>query len=692
MRRGISGIARPAVIFVIALALRLWNSLSTGQNFYANYLSDASTYRQWASSILEGIPYGDPIFIMGPLYPYFLALNLWLGLDYDSILILQALLGALTCLGIYLVAGRIYGRGAAFITGIIAALYAPFIFYSGLLLSESLQVMMLILSLILLTSTGSNFRQLKILVAGVIIGLAALAQGTIILFAILAASYWLIENFMASRQSSPANWKKAGLILAGAAIGIMPAAVHNLAGGDFVPIASNLGINFYIGNNMRSSGTYDAPPGLNLADDFSGRKVAERETGQRLKASGVSSFWMTKSIEYIKGQPLHFIRGLANKGWLYLWSFDIPQAESIQLQHMYSIPFRLPLPGFGFVLILGLTGIILSRRSESWRLLLLLLTANLLGVTLFFAIGRFRLIGAIPLLIFSGLALTEIIGFIKNRQKHELLTAFVMLSAFAIIAFLPRSIDPRNKLASAHNNLGLYYYFTGDIDRAASWYHRAEKIMPTFSGALNNIGTYFYLKNQIDSAEYYFNKSWACDSTENETAMNLGRLAEDKKDFALAEKFYTRARELAPFGLEPQTALERLKQARQGKQKTSTSADSFDELSAIAESYAARGEHVLAQGFYERALLLRPEDIKTLNNLGFSYQATKKFSRAADCFTKLIGLEPANAVAINNLAGTVYQMGQADSAISLWERALKLEPDNAQIKKNLEYVRRTRPK
>jgi tetratricopeptide (TPR) repeat protein len=211
--------------------------------------------------------------------------------------------------------------------------------------------------------------------------------------------------------------------------------------------------------------------------------------------------------------------------------------------------------------------------------------------------------------------------------------------------------------------------------------------MPTFPGALNNIGTYFYLKGKADSALAYFNKSWHADTTESETAMNLGKLAEDKRDYQQAMSYYEKAKIAAPFGLEPQAAIDRIHTLQSGGGNAALPDQSFESLFGIAEQLAARGQFAEAQAYYERALRLQPDDIKTLNNLGFAYQAQTKYPQAAQCFVKVLGQSPNNSIAYNNLAGTLYQMGMADSAKVLWEKALKIDPTNAQIKKNLDFVK-----
>jgi tetratricopeptide (TPR) repeat protein len=676
----------PLIIGLLAIIPRIWNVLATGSEYYANFLSDASTYRFWAAQIIAGAGYGEPVFVMGPLYPYFLALNLGLGFNFNGVLFIQAFLGAFTCILIYYITRIIYGNLAGFISGIIAAFYGPFIFYNGLLLSETIQILLLAIAILLLVSRFRKSSRLPVFIAGVLIGLTSLAQGTVAIFAILLAGFWLIRYYRHSKRESSRYGNWAILLFAGTIAGILPATIHNLANGDFVPISSNMGINFYVGNNAGSTGAYDAPPGLNLATDFSGRKVAEKQMHRQLKSSEVSSFWMARAFADIKAAPFDFLGRMAKKIWLYFWYFDIPQAESLQTQRLFSPIFKLPLPGFGLILLLGALSIALCKIDERTWIILLALIANLIGITLFFVIGRFRLVGALSLLILSGPGLLALVENIKKHNYHQLIIVSCVIFILTIVLFLPRPINRREKLASAYNNIGIYYYYNGELDKALNWYRQAAVIMPTFPGALNNIGTYFYLKGQADSAMSYFEKSWNIDTTETETAMNLGRLAEDKGDYPKAIDYYEKAKLLAPFGNDAESAIDRVHKMQKGN-AAAVPEESFGALFELAERLAGRYLFAEAQINYERALRLRPNDIRTLNNLGYAYQAQEKYSQAAQCFSDVLKQSPNNAIAYNNLAGTVYQIGMADSAKTLWQKALKFDPGNAQIKKNLDFVK-----
>jgi tetratricopeptide (TPR) repeat protein len=500
---------------------------------------------------------------------------------------------------------------------------------------------------------------------------------------LVLAIYWLIRFFKSKARDNKELLTKLGILFAGVLLGVLPATLNNLSYGDFVLISSNTGINFYIGNNAASTGAYEEPPGLDLSSDFTGRQVAEREMGRHLKSSEVSSYWTGKTLDDIKRSPIGFVGGLFKKAWLYLWYFDISQAESIEIQHLFSPVFKLPLAGFGLVLIFGMIGMLSGKLDDNRWMLILLFLSSFVGTVLFFVVGRFKLVGALPLLISSGAGVILLYNLLRNRNWISAAKYAGIAILILIMIVLPRPLDRREKLASAYDNVGIFYHFKSQPAESIKWYRMAEGIMPNYSASLNNIGTYYYGQGQLDSSEYYFKKSLAVDSLSDKTLMNLGRIATEKGNLDLARSYYEHAKRVSPFGTSADAALKELEQ-----RKTGGGTESFDMLFNQAEQFAARGQFDQAERYYLEALKLNGNDIKALNNLGFAYQAQKKYPDAARTFDKVLALSPDNAVAYNNLAGTIYQMGLIDSSITLWERAVRLDPSNQQFQNNLEFVKK----
>ena len=348
--------------------------------------------------------------------------------------------------------------------------------------------------------------------------------------------------------------------------------------------------------------------------------------------------------------------------------------------------------GFGLIFVFGLIGILYGKLDENRWILILLFFSNLVGVILFFVVGRFKLLGSIALLIAAGNGIIIVAQDIVQKRWRKI-WAFVGVALILIlILFLPRSLDKREKLASAYDNVGIYHYFKNQPDQSIKWYRKASSVLPDYSSSLNNIGTYFYSTGKLDSAQYYFHKSLLVDSTGDKTLMNLGRIALDKGNSDSARYYYLWAKRVSPFGTSADDALKEIEQHKltAAAGDSAMAGGSFETLFNAAEQLASRGQFDQAENLYIGALKIKKDDIKALNNLGFAYQAQKKYKEAADCFEKVIILSPDNGVLYNNLAGTLYQMGMIDSAEVLWNLAIKLDPTNKQIQTNLDYVRKLR--
>jgi len=617
------------IIIGLAFFLRLLNVIAIGDNFYANFLSDASTYRLWASKIAAGSSYLGPAFPMGPLYPYFLALCLNLGSGFYSALFLQVIFGTIAAFNIYAITKRIFDKKAGLIAAFMAAIYGPFVFYDGLLLSESLQLVLMSFALLLIIpAKGKKNKIIIYFISGILIGLTALGRGTILIFPLFAAIYWFCRFITEKRKKNSRYLKQAAMILIGTLCGILPATIHNISNGEFVPISSNFGINFYIGNNPDATGSYNEPRGLNLSSDFTGRQIAEKESGRKLKSAEVSEFWFDRAFDFIKNDPVEFTAGLFKKAWLYFWYFDIPQAESIQIHHRFSPAFWILPRGYWFVLIPGLIGIVLSARNEPKWLLIMLLMSSVAGVMIFFVIGRFKLVGSIALLIFSGGGIHRIYQSFKEENRPVIVKAAIILLCSLFLLFLPRSIDRKSKVASAYDNVGISYFFKNEPDKAIKWYRQALDVQPSHSGALNNIGGYFYTKQKPDSAIYYFHRSISSDSTDDKPYQNLGRTFLNMGQVDSAYYYYQKAKSLSPYGLDADRALRELDILIADKTSPAPDFTSFDMLFGLAEKYAGQKRFDLAEIHYRRALKLRPDDIRALNNLGFTYQAQGEFDKA----------------------------------------------------------------
>ena len=123
------------MIFLIALAVRamhLWQLQPSP--FFDVLLGDSRGYDEWAQRIAAGDWLGTDVFYQAPLYPYFLgAIYATLGRDLLIVRVVQIVLGSAACVCLGLAGARLFSRRTGLVAGLMLALYAPAVFFDGLL-------------------------------------------------------------------------------------------------------------------------------------------------------------------------------------------------------------------------------------------------------------------------------------------------------------------------------------------------------------------------------------------------------------------------------------------------------------------------------------------------------------------------------------------------------------------------------
>ncbi len=385
-----------STIFAIALLLRfvhLWQ-IEAMPLFY-NLAGDGRTYDEWAQRIAAGDWLGSGVFYQAPLYPYFLAVwqfafghNLWL------IRFLQILLGALSCASLFLVGDKLFSRSAGIAAGLVLAIYAPAIFFDALIEKSILDLTLLCLMLCLLVNVGRTHSLMKWLGVGSLLGLLGLSRENALILAPLVA-IWIFVELPREAPALRARWL--GCFLAGLLLILVPVGIRNLiVGGEFKLTTSQLGPNFFIGNNPVADGTYGSVRQLIKEVQLEGpdaKRLAERASGRSLTPGEVSSYWLRQSIAFIEAQPGQWLSLLARK-WLLVWhAREIEDSDDFYIYRQFSTPLALLawLAHFGVLAPLAAAGMFFTWRE--WRRLWLLhamILALAGSVALFFVFGRYR--------------------------------------------------------------------------------------------------------------------------------------------------------------------------------------------------------------------------------------------------------------------------------------------------------------
>jgi len=181
------------VLFLVALAIRAGWGISRAEEIA---FPDEKAYLEIATNFLAGkgfVTDGGSVATRTPLYPLFLAAVIkFFGRNYLAVRLFQALLGAFLPLLVYFLAKTYFRENEARFAGAVAAIYPFFIFYTGLLLSETLFLSLFLLALFLLRRAFQKGNVSLALSGGLVMGLASLVRPSAFLFLPFAVPFWLL--------------------------------------------------------------------------------------------------------------------------------------------------------------------------------------------------------------------------------------------------------------------------------------------------------------------------------------------------------------------------------------------------------------------------------------------------------------------------------------------------------------------
>lgn len=565
----------------VAFLLRLIFIIeTTGTPFVSNLFSDSRIYMDYASLMVDsGDWIGNEPFFMAPVYPYMLALlKLIFGDSTYIVRLLQVLISTISILFIYLSAKNYFNKNVAFIAATIATFYDSYIFYSGIIFSETLQIFVFAVLIYMFSEKSKfsdKFHWLKI---GLLFGLAALLRANILLFYPVLMLY----IFTSKKEFSKYSINKvqlASFLSIGVVLIILPVTIRNVAvSGETVLITSNGGINFYIGNNAEAPGVFVTPKNFDFSSDMSGKYYASKLLGRTVTASEASAYWYDKSLDYLKKDPMGFVSLFGKKLMLFFDSEEFPQSSILDMDFYsknYSKLLNLPLIPYSIIVISFIFGfLLLINYPKRDNILFLLILSYIISSALFFVNGRFRL-GITPaLIIISAFSINQIFEIVKLKQLKKIQAPLIVVGIFVVVS-----------------------------------YFLINKPKYTDYDAYLQLGDIAQTQENYDQAVYYYNRSIVLDDRYL-TFINLGNTFAKKRDY--------------------KNALSAFAEAEKRNDK--------DYLLFFNRGivYSQVGDYNKALESYEKALELKPEFSPVFRNIGIIYFVSEKYADAKYYFNKFL--------------------------------------------------------
>ncbi|MCK4679863.1 tetratricopeptide repeat protein, partial [bacterium] len=437
----------------------------------------------------------------------------------------QSVAGTLSVLLVFLLGRLTVGARAGLIAALLAALYVPFVFFEGEILEITLVITFLLGSLIFLQLADRDRSAWQVVAAGALLGLAGLGKPNLLLFAPVGA-LWLALHGRTRRErlarSGGVRMLPAVLFFAAAGVVILPATIHNYrAEGDFIPVSSNGGINFFIGNHTNSPGVFQVPPEMRFDLRLASKSAAERETGRALSAGEVSDFWLGRTLQQIRGNPGRWLTLMGRKFALFWNHYEIPNHYHLYYVRQFAPVLQIPIGTFGIVAPLGLFGLGLAlKRRKRVGLLVLFGLTFMASVLPFFVTGRYRLAIVLVLLVGAGFAVESLWRAARCKDWRALAVAAIAIAVLGVAV----GIDTIEfSFGAMHNAVGSILGRQGDMEGAAREFEKALAETPSDLSSRYNLGLALLELGRFDESAEQFGRAVSQHPRYYEAWLGMGR-------------------------------------------------------------------------------------------------------------------------------------------------------------------------
>lgn len=356
---------------LLAFALLLRVGFGLTQSDLTNASDEVHWDRLGQAYVTLGVLHPDTGMYRPPLYGLFLA-GMYHTFGHNLILvrIVQAIMGTITCYLIYILGCKIGEVVVGLIAAGLFAIYPLFVFFSGVLMAETLLILLTTISFVYCIQFWKKSTVTMAMGFGGIVGLSALCKPVLLPWLPPILFFWWRKSPLRPAQKASRVLTVVGTLC----LIILPWTARNhIISGGFVPISTNFGINLLVGAHPDGRGVYDNQIDYlalyhTLSDTSQGATADHR-------VAGIVLGW-------IIAQPLHYLSLIIDK-LLYYWCPWVPGEPP--LYNAIAVLSCTPL------LILGLIGTLSLRQSPEGLVLILLIICMSLLHMVFFAHTRFRL-------------------------------------------------------------------------------------------------------------------------------------------------------------------------------------------------------------------------------------------------------------------------------------------------------------
>jgi len=397
--------ARLAVTFTVADVNKVFEYQLIAENMLQG---KGMSWNEWGRVPLS------PTSLFPPLYIYWCRLFIMIfGQNFLFMNIAQAIVAASGCIPAWLVGERMFDRKTGTVFALLFALYPEMAFLHSRNTPEFVYVVFALwVIFIYLVLRNSELIAKRTIFVSVGFGLLA-GAGILIREGVLVVAGAAMLSLVIHRRPVSLVWRR--IVLPAALAGILmltPWTVRNfIVQGRFIPIRTAYGMNLWMGNHDKATGTdktYDGGYQMNLlwaehADYY--RQSMPADEQER------SAFYRHEALRFIQAHPWHYLKLTARRLYYFVW-FDPthPLARNLIYRSSYVI-----------ALLMGIPGIMLAARRRKIDSVLLISFFGFIALYVpVIILPRYRIIPMLFLLLMASYAAVSLWDW---RQKQRATSA-----------------------------------------------------------------------------------------------------------------------------------------------------------------------------------------------------------------------------------------------------------------------------